>query len=85
MTAIVAAEQARDIAQERWRTVFESAAVGAELADLIPRPVTTSIGVATTENPATAPEDLVRAADKAMYRGETRTGTGVSVPRLSKG
>jgi diguanylate cyclase (GGDEF)-like protein/PAS domain S-box-containing protein len=42
--------------------------VGAQWADRVTECVTGSVGVIATENPATAPEDLVRAADQAMYR-----------------
>jgi diguanylate cyclase (GGDEF)-like protein len=45
-------------------------AVGAELAGRVIGCVTCSIGLVTTENQATAPQDLIRAADQAMYRNK---------------
>jgi diguanylate cyclase (GGDEF)-like protein/PAS domain S-box-containing protein len=43
---------------------------GADLEGQIGVPVTGSIGLTTTENPATAPEDLIRMADQAMYQAK---------------
>jgi diguanylate cyclase (GGDEF)-like protein/PAS domain S-box-containing protein len=41
--------------------------IGLELTGHLPRPVTGSVGVTTTANPATAPEELIQEADRAMY------------------
>ncbi len=46
--------------------------VGAELTGSLERPVTGSVGHATTEDPSAAPEDLIREADQAMYRAKRR-------------
>ena len=44
--------------------------LGAQLSDRMTGCVTCSVGLVTTENPATAPQDLIRAADQAMYRNK---------------
>jgi len=44
--------------------------------------VTCSIGLATTENPAIAPQDLIRAADQAMYRNKRNRNRGRPVGDL---
>jgi len=57
-------------------------AVGAELSDRMTGCVTCSIGLATTENPAIAPQDLIRAADQAMYRNKRNRNRGRPVGDL---
>jgi diguanylate cyclase len=76
---IVSGLSAPDAAGLAGRITAAVDAVAARVApapERVERPVTCSLGLVTTRNPATAPEDLVREADQAMYRTKRSRDVG---------